>query len=419
MSNQHQSPLHLFEGYGVELEYMIVQRDDLRVLPIADKLIYDEVGAYLSDVEFGDIAWSNELVLHVVELKTNGPASSLSGLPEKFQRHVQKINEMLAKYDAMLLPTGAHPLMNPFTDTKLWPHEHNAVYEAYNRIFDCRGHGWANLQSTHLNLPFADDVEFGKLHAAIRILLPLIPAISASSPILDGKVTGLQDTRLEVYRHNQDKIPAIAGKIIPEAVFTKKEYEEQIFQRIYKAVAPYDPEGILQDEFLNSRGAIARFSRNAIEIRLIDIQESPAADIAVLRAVVGVLQALVAERWAALSYLQKFDENMLSAILLEVIREGQEAVIFDQGYLACFGLADAGSMSVGELWQHLVQEALELEDEPETAYILHTITSRGNLATRIREATGANPTEEEIREVYRQLGNCLQQGGIFLHDKPC
>ena len=198
MSNQQQSPLHLFEGFGVELEYMIVQRGNLRVLPITDKLIYDEVGAYLSDVEFGDIAWSNELVLHVVELKTDGPARSLVGLSEKFQRHVQKINGMLAKYDAMLLPTGAHPLMNPYTDTQLWPHEHNAIYEAYNRIFDCRGHGWANLQSTHLNLPFADDEEFGKLHAAIRILLPLIPAISASSPILDGKVTGLQDTRLEV-----------------------------------------------------------------------------------------------------------------------------------------------------------------------------------------------------------------------------
>ena len=418
MNEPHQ-PLHLFEGYGVELEYMIVQRDDLRVLPITDKLIYDEVGAYLSDVEFGDIAWSNELVLHVVELKTDGPASSLSGLEEKFQRHVRKINSMLAKYDAMLLPTGAHPLMNPYTDTKLWPHEYNAVYEAYNRIFDCRGHGWANLQSTHLNLPFADDVEFGKLHAAIRVLLPLIPAISASSPIMDGRVTGLQDTRLEVYRHNQAKIPAIAGKVIPEAVFTRQEYEEQIFQPIYKAVAPYDPEGILHDEFLNSRGAIARFSRNAIEIRLIDIQESPAADLAVLRAVVGVLQAMVAERWVSLQHLKEFNEDMLAAILLEVIRNGQEAVISHEGFMECFGLSGSGSRSAGEIWQHLVQEALELEDEPEIAFILNTITSRGNLATRILEATGENPTKDEIREVYRQLAVRLQQGGIFLHDKPC
>ena len=147
--------LGLFQGFGVELEYMIVSKKDLRVLPITDKLIYDEVGQYISDVEFGDIAWSNELVLHVVELKTQGPVRSVEGLHYKFQEHVQKINQMLEKYDAMLLPTGAHPLMDPDTETQLWPHEHNAVYEAYNRIFDCKGHGWANLQSTHLNLPFA------------------------------------------------------------------------------------------------------------------------------------------------------------------------------------------------------------------------------------------------------------------------
>lgn len=243
-------PLHLFEGYGVELEYMIVHRQSLNVLPITDKLIYDEVGAYLSDVEFGDIAWSNELVLHVVELKTQGPVKSLVNLEQLFQKHVQKINRMLEEHEAMLLPTGAHPLMHPDTDTKLWPHEHNAVYEAYNRIFDCRGHGWANLQSTHLNLPFYNDEEFGRLHAAIRMVLPLVPALSASTPILEGSITGMADTRLEVYRKNQQKIPSITGKVVPEAVFTKAAYEQQIFQRMYRDIAPYDPEGTLQEEFL-------------------------------------------------------------------------------------------------------------------------------------------------------------------------
>jgi carboxylate-amine ligase len=398
---------------------MIVQRDDLRVLPITDKLIYDEVGDYLSDVEFGDIAWSNELVLHVVELKTEGPVQSLAGLQEKFQEHVQKINSMLEKYNALLLPTGAHPLMDPYTETKLWPHEHNAVYEAYNRIFDCRGHGWANLQSTHLNLPFANDEEFEKLHAAIRLLLPIIPAISASSPLLDGKVSGFQDTRLEVYRHNQDKIPAIAGKVVPEAVFTQKDYEQKILQKIYDAVAPYDPEGTLQEEFLNSRGAIARFVRNTIEIRLIDIQESPLADMAVLHAVVGVLQALVAERWVPLEQIKKWDEQQLSEILLEVIRDGQQAVIHDQEYVRCFGFSCEQECTAGELWKFLVEEVLVLDEEPEVAHALNIIISRGNLSQRILEATGENPSEEQIKEVYRQLAVCLQHGGIFLYDEPC
>ncbi|WP_299757197.1 glutamate-cysteine ligase family protein [uncultured Pontibacter sp.] len=417
--DKHKKPLHLFEGFGVELEYMIVHRDSLQVLPITDKLIFDEVGAYLSDIEFGDIAWSNELVLHVVELKTQGPVKSLVQLQQKFQGHVNKINGMLQKYNAMLLPTGAHPLMNPYTDTKLWPHEHNAVYEAYNRIFDCRGHGWANLQSTHLNLPFYDDDEFAKLHAAIRVLLPIMPALSASTPVLDGKITGLADSRLEVYRQNQKQLPSITGKVVPEAVFSEKDYEQQIFQKMYREVAPHDPEGTLQEEFLNSRGAIARFERNTIEIRLLDIQESPLADMAVLQTIVAVLQALISERWSPLQQLMTWHEDRLSAILLEVIAKGQEAILADHDYTRLFKYDCAQNCSVGELWKHLVQEVLALDEQPEVANAINVIVSRGNLSKRILNALGSNPSEEKIREVYAELAACLQKGSVFLPDEPC
>ncbi|MBF9253597.1 glutamate--cysteine ligase [Pontibacter sp. 172403-2] len=417
--NNPSKPLHLFEGYGVELEYMIVHADTLQVAPLADKLIYDEAGAYVSDVEFGDIAWSNELVLHVVELKTQGPVKSLAGLYLRFQEHVRKINRMLAKYNACLLPSGAHPLMNPFTETRLWPHEHNAVYEAYNRVFDCRGHGWANLQSTHLNLPFSGDEEFEKLHAAIRLVLPLIPALSASSPILDGNISGYQDTRLEVYRHNQDKIPRVAGKIIPEAVFSRQAYEQQILQPIYNDMAPYDPEGILQDEFLNSRGAIARFSRNAIEIRLLDIQECPLADIAVLQLVVAVIQALAAERWVSIDELKQWDENRLATVLLGVIKDGQETVLTDKEFVRCFGFSDNAHTTAGTLWNHLAAQLPDLNGQPEVAQALDTILTRGNLSKRILEAVGTNPSEAAIRQVYRQLAVCLSEGKMFIPEKVC
>ena len=418
MPNQTPS-LHLFEGFGVELEYMIVQKDNLRVTPITDKLIFDEVGAFVSDVEFGEIAWSNELVLHVVEIKTQGPAKSLPGLHLKFQEHIRHINKILEKYNACLMPTGAHPLMDPDTETVLWPHEHNAVYEAYNKIFDCRGHGWSNLQSTHINLPFANDTEFEKLHAAIRLLLPIIPALSASTPVLDGRVTGLLDSRLEVYRHNQGKIPSIAGKIIPEAVYSKAAYEETILQQIYKDVAPYDEENVLQEEFLNSRGAIARFERNAIEIRLLDIQENPLADLAIVQAITAVLQALVSERWVSLATIKDWHEDKLAKILLQVIENGQETIINDLDFIRCFGYDCTDNCTAGELWKHLVQETLLLDDQPEIAYALNIILSRGNLSRRILEALGENPSEEQIRIVYAQLAVCLEKGGIFIPEKPC
>ncbi|MFT2011072.1 glutamate-cysteine ligase family protein [Pontibacter sp. 13R65] len=405
--------LHLFEGFGIELEYMIVDKSSLRVLPIADKLIYDEVGAYVSDVEFGSIAWSNELVQHVIELKTQFPANSLVGLCEQFQEHVQKINHMLAKYNAMLLPTGAHPLMNPFTETVLWQHEYSSVYEAYNRIFDCRGHGWSNLQSTHINLPFANDEEFAKLHAAIRLLLPLIPALSASSPIMEGKLTGLQDTRIEVYRHNQQKIPSIAGKIIPEPVYSRQQYEELILNPIYADVAPYDEEGVLREEFVNSRGAIARFTRNAIEIRLIDIQECPLADLAIAQAITGVLQALVASRWQPVELIKDYDTQLLADLLLQIIHTGQETLIQDQQLLACFGLETAKPCTAGELWKYVVAETGALDKQPELLAALQIILTQGNLAKRIADSLGEAPTQEAIQHVYQKLATCLNLGQLY------
>jgi carboxylate-amine ligase len=353
-------------------------------------------------------------VLHVIELKTNGPASQLTSLSAMFQEHVQKINGILQQHQAKLLPTGMHPFMNPFKETRLWPHEYNAVYEAYNRIFDCRGHGWSNLQSTHLNLPFANDEEFGRLHAAIRLLLPIIPALSASSPLIDGKLSGFADTRLEVYRTNQAKIPAIAGLVIPEPVFTEADYDEKILQHIYQQIAPYDSNQLLQDEFLNSRGAIARFSRGAIEIRLIDIQECPIADISLLATFVEILKMLVSEKWSKLEVQQAWATEPLAAILLSVIRDGQEALISNPAYLKCFGWQKAGSCTAGELWQFLAKELITSETlNPEFSGVLHHIITKGNLATRIRKALPQNYTLDSIQKVYHALAACLEQGKLF------
>ena len=217
---------HLFEVYGIELEYMLVNKSNFKVAPIVDALLTLKNGTLTTDIENENIAWSNELVAHVIELKTNGPTNDLDNLAHLFHENVLEINALLKSLDAYLLPTAAHPLMNPLTDTQLWKHDNNEIYELYNRIFNCKGHGWSNVQSTHINLPFYDDKEFEKLHAAIRVILPIIPGLCASSPVLDGKITGFKDTRLEYYKTNQKKIPEMTGSVIPERVFSKTDYHK-------------------------------------------------------------------------------------------------------------------------------------------------------------------------------------------------
>ena len=237
--------LHLFQGFGIELEYMMVDKDTLAVKPITDEVLKHELGIYGSDFENGIVTWSNEMVLHVIELKSTHPELNFNALENAFADDIKRINAILDKHHAMLMPTAAHPFMNPLTETKLWPHDSNEVYELYNTIFNTQGHGWSNLQSTHLNLPFYDDEEFTKLHAAVRLILPILPALCASSPMLDGQLSGKLDTRLTYYKTNQSKIPSITGKVIPEAIFSKRNYLNQVYEKIASGITFPVMEGIL------------------------------------------------------------------------------------------------------------------------------------------------------------------------------
>ncbi len=402
--------LHLFEGYGVELEYMIVDRNTLAVLPVADQLLGKVAGKVVNEVERGGICWSNELVLHVVELKTNGPASTLEGLSQLFTDQVGEINALLETFGGMLMRGAMHPWMDPDTECRLWPHGNRLIYQAYDRIFGCRGHGWSNLQSAHLNLPFGDAEEFGRLHAAVRLVLPLLPALSAASPVINGRLTGLLDNRLDVYRINQAKIPSVTGRVIPEAVFTPQAYKDVILETMYRDIAVHDVDGVLQEEWLNSRGAIARFERNTIEIRLLDVQECPDADLAIQKLLVATLKELIAETHAPWTQQQLWHETWLADLFVKVLKEGRFCQINDSRYLNMFG-ARTSCLTVGDLWQSLAERLVSRQDSAWNA--LQVIFNEGPLARRLLAAIGIDPDRDRLAAVYRELCDCLQQGTLF------
>lgn len=413
----HSAQLHLFDAFGIELEYMIVDRDTLDVKPIADELLKRAAGELTSDFDDGSISWSNELALHVIELKTNGPARSLVGTAKEFRRSLNRLNQIAEQFNSRLMPTAMHPWMNPIKDLKLWPHDYNPIYEAYNRIFDCRGHGWANLQSMHINLPFAGDDEFGRLHAAIRLVLPILPAIAASSPFADRRETGFLDYRMEVYRHNSAKIPSITGSVIPEPVFTQADYEREIFDVSYRDIAPYDPDGILQEPFLNSRGAIARFERGAIEIRVIDNQECPEVDLAIAEMVTKLVQLLVSE--SVLSYAQQkqMATKPLADIFFDVVRSADQSVICNQQYLNALGMA-LSPATARDVWSVLLSRMIRHPfDEPlsaTTISIMEAILEHGPLARRLSSAV--DHEMDRLPVIYGRLCDCLAQGKMFLDE---
>ncbi|ADR21046.1 glutamate--cysteine ligase [Marivirga tractuosa] len=397
----------LFECIGIELEYMIVNRKTLMPAPISDQLILRKIGEITDELVNGNISWSNELVLHVLELKTTNPMPGVEGLSHDFHQNILEINKILEPLDAQLMPTAMHPLFNPIKDVKLWPHERNEIYSRYNQIFDCKGHGWGNLQSMHINLPFANDEEFYLLHEAIRHIMPLIPALTASSPIFDGQKSEILDNRLAFYEQNQKKIPSIAGKVIPESVANKAEYEKVIFKRIFEDIAPYDKDKSLQHEWLNSRGAIARFDRNAIEIRIIDLQECPAADLAIAEFVVQALKFIIPH----IKDHNPIDEYELYGIYRLALEKGGKSMISNEEYLRIFDMDKEGKVSIENVWKNILKHVYLADDKKA---IIEYILDNRNLSQRILgNLKGKEWSDENIKKEYAVLVDCLKENKLY------
>lgn len=405
--------LNLFDGYGIEIEYMIVGSESLEVAPVSDELLRSLAGAsageYPNDACLNDITVANEFVLHVAELCNSEPAPSIAPLAPSFQRAIERLNSVLSRSGARLMPTSMHPWMDPEREARFWPHEYSKIYNTYDRIFNCRRHGWANVQSSQINISFSGDEEFGALHAACRFLLPILPALAASSPIAEGQITGFMDTRLVHYRANQRAVPFVSGQVIPEPVYTEGAYREEILARMYRDMEGRDPEGVLRYEWLNSRGAIPRFDRNAIEIRVLDSQECPAADMAVAEAVAAVLRALCSGRWLDPASVAAWPAERLVPILDATAKYGEEALIEDRAYLEALGLK-ASSAAAAKVWAHLIEEVWTGGE----AKPLEAILERGTLARRILAALGGKTDRDGLKEVYLRLCSCLAEGGLFL-----
>ena len=402
-------PLHLFQGYGVELEYMIVDQATFAIRSMADTVLAAAAGQpFIREVDCGALAWSNELVLHVIELKTNGPVAGLDGLETFFQQDVARINAMLAADGACLMPTAMHPFVNPDAEAQLWQHEGAEIYSALDRVFGCHGHGWKNLQSVHLNLPFDGDDEFVRLHEAIRRVLPLIPAIAASSPFQDGRATGILDNRLIAYQDHCRRFPQAMGPVVPEPVDSIQAYHDTVLAPIYAALRPHDLDGVLAYEWINARGAIARFERNTIEIRLTDVQECPLADIAIVKTLSEILRRLT-EQPVRVGAAPLASER-LREILMRTVAQGQQAMIDDTDYLRSLGIG-ASSMTAGQVWQTLAESVTSLTAAQRGAIDL--IIEHGTLAARMKKRV-PTVTPDSLRQLCRALADCLAQGTLLL-----
>ncbi|HRH36867.1 MAG TPA: glutamate-cysteine ligase family protein [Flavobacteriales bacterium] len=395
----------LFDAYGFEVSYSIVAKDTQDPAPIAAELMGGiELDGTKRDLDvrraFGDsaIAIGNSKVMR------------------KPQKWARKLNGRTAQWDAtlaarnsMLLSGGAQPFNVKSKDAQ---GEGNLPKEV-GHLFDLQHNGWWNDRALRLDFRFNRADEFAKLHAAVRVLLPILPGLTAASPVLNGRVTGQQSSRIQSRTAARAHIPELCGPLIPEPVFDQDDHDRTITVPIAQAISTLAPRSSFDPVELNARMATTHFDQGRLSIHAIDAQESSTANMAVAEFIIAVIKAMVSGRWVS-SYLQRaWGSDDLRAILLLNAEQGGDAVIEHSDYLLMFGLLKQGDMPVLKLWQHLFVNLYDELSDPAREHISHLL-EHGTLASRLLATLGTNPNTAAIRSTYSTLAQCHASDTAFM-----
>jgi hypothetical protein len=359
---------------GTEHEYSINDAG-FSPLPVSDQIIRTICGRYESEILFGDTKLGKELQKTVIELVPRTPAEDLAVLEAQIVQGIGKFyNIFRDKYT--LLGLGMHPLASP-DSIPVWDHDEGEYYAAYDRLFNIRQHGWLNIQALQINLSYRNDRELISQYNRLRCLLPYLIAVTASSPVVEGRLTGSCDNRLLFYRENQRAIPLICNRIIPEKIRSVTDYrsvQEEVYRELRSRGA-----AILCEEWVNSSGLIIRFSRKCLEIKALDEQESVHADMAVCAFVRALLRCR--------SIPLETDHDALLELTETVIRTGTGAI----------------RPELEALYERALRHATE--DERHYLPLIAERIHRGSLAELMRDRFRK---ERSVIPVLRDMAGCLR-----------
>jgi hypothetical protein len=371
--------------------------EELNALPIVDKVIKDFYGRIVNFVQQPGFTFGKELQLHVMEIKPNTPFRS----PEIFDETMHKavlslLNFLEDRYEAFLLGTGMHPLLR-LEETGVWSHRHRQIYQEYSKVFDLERHGWLNIQSFQLNLPYSNEENGILLHNLLANMCAYLPAIAASSSVYEGKFGENIDNRLHFYMLNQKEVPSITGDVIPEYVSSFEQYRKEIIERYSLDLANANVERLLYKDWVNSRGVIFRFDRKALEIRVMDEQECVKSDVALSCFIRATLRGLMKEEAEFLPHeilVRNFNSTVMNGLDSRVLHpHGSTARQVCQYF---FKIAWENATKEEKKFLPIVQERIEY----------------GNLAEiarkRIRVKAQKTDFREAIISVYSMLIKSLK-----------
>ena len=171
---------------GVEIELQLIDEKDSSLKNIAPKLLTD------IDKKFSDNVKS-ELIESMIEINTN-ICSTIEEAESNIIEILTHLEEVLKNYKTNINCTSLHP----FSIGKNQIVTNNLRYQRIMKDLQIIGKRFIT-QGLHVHIGISNNEKAIRVNNALRIYLPLLLALTTSSPFFEGEDTGLHSYRTKLF----------------------------------------------------------------------------------------------------------------------------------------------------------------------------------------------------------------------------
>ena len=251
---------------GIEEEFAIL---DPETLELTQR--FEELQEAAADDDLLGTAVAGELISSEIEIRSK-PGKDLGDALDSQRENRRRLFGLAADHGLLLGSTGTHPWSR-------WQDQHIIDTEHYQRLNQDLGYvAWRNNTfSLHVHVGIKGADRAIAVCDRLRAVLPELLAISANSPFLDGRDSGLASARTQIFTRSFPRCG------IPEAFGSFQAYADYV-------------------DFLVEMGSVVEFTQlwwsvrphhryGTVEIRISDAQTSAGAS----EALAGLMVACAAQ----------------------------------------------------------------------------------------------------------------------------
>jgi carboxylate-amine ligase len=174
---------------GIEEEFALVDPTTLELVPRFERL---RDGAAVNDPVLAE-SIAGELISSEIEIRS-GKSADIADAHVRQRERRRRLFALAARHDVALASTGTHPLSD-------YRQQHIIDTEHYRRVEDGLKYvAWRNNTfSLHVHVGIRGADRAVQVCDRLRPVLPLLLAISANSPYVDGRDSGLHTARTQTF----------------------------------------------------------------------------------------------------------------------------------------------------------------------------------------------------------------------------